>query len=109
MVSNDCDLLGGNRAFILRQRIAENCVLCGYLKVADLCAVDPTVAARFLFDKLYEPCFQFGLKVMIGMPFDLEKANLEDAIRLHALRCTKSKCYRRLRMKGLRAIPTGAS
>ena len=108
MVSNDCDVLGGNHEFISRQRIAANCVLCAYLKVADLCAVDPAVAARFLSDKLYEPCFQCGLKVMIGMPFDLENSIWRTPSGSTHCVCTKSKCYRRLR-KGLRAKPTGAS
>jgi NitT/TauT family transport system substrate-binding protein len=82
-----CCMIAANRDFIERNPMAAKSVVRGVLKAADLCASDPTGAARFLSDKLYEPRFQIGLNVMTRIPFDFwRKANPEDTIRFHALR-----------------------
>jgi len=54
---------------------------------AGIWASDPHPAARFLWDRLYEPRFQIGMTLMKSVVFTRwREANPEDTIRFHALR-----------------------
>ena len=57
------------------------------LKATDICAADPQYAAHSLSDKLYEPRFQIGLRVMQRLSYNFwREADPEDTLRFHALR-----------------------
>jgi NitT/TauT family transport system substrate-binding protein len=82
-----CCMVAANRDFAQRNPIATKHVLRAILKATDICAADPQHAARFLSDKLYEPRFQIGLRVMQRLPYNFwREADPEDTLRFHALR-----------------------
>jgi NitT/TauT family transport system substrate-binding protein len=82
-----CCMVAANRDFARRHPIATKHVLRAILKATDICAADPQRAARFLSDKLYEPRFQIGLRVMRRLPYNFwREADPEDTLRFHALR-----------------------
>jgi NitT/TauT family transport system substrate-binding protein len=82
-----CCMIVANRQFVERNPVATKHIMRAILKGADPCAEDPTSAARFLANKLYEPRFKIGFDVMSRVPYGFWRvANPEDTIRFHALR-----------------------
>jgi NitT/TauT family transport system substrate-binding protein len=82
-----CCMVAANRGFAERNPVATKRALRAILKGADICAADPQSAARFLFEKLYEPRYPIGLEVMKGARYGhWREANPEDTLRFHMLR-----------------------
>ena len=90
-----CCMVAANRDFAQRHPIATKRVLRAILKATDICAADPQRAARFLSDKLYEPRFQIGLRVMQRLPYNFwRETDPEDTLRFHALRLQEAGLIR---------------
>lgn len=82
-----CCMLIANRDFARRNPVATKRAMRAILKATDLCASDPQRAARFLFEKLYEPRYPIALEVMKGSQYTRWRdSNPEDTLRFHALR-----------------------
>jgi NitT/TauT family transport system substrate-binding protein len=72
---------------VVRNPIATKRTLRAILKAADICAVDPQSAARYLVTKGYEPRYEIGLEVLKSLPYARwRQSNPEDTLRFHALR-----------------------
>ena len=82
-----CCMLVANRDFVQRNPIATKRALRAILKAADVCAAEPERAARFLFEKQYEPRYPIGLDVMKRAVYSRwREASPEDTLRFYALR-----------------------
>ena len=82
-----CCMVFANREFVVRNPIAAKRTLRAILKAADICAVDPESAARYLVTKGYEPRYEIGLEVLKSLPYARwRQSNPEDTLRFHALR-----------------------
>jgi NitT/TauT family transport system substrate-binding protein len=82
-----CCLLAGNREFVRKYPVATKKVLRAYLKAADICANDPSRAARYMADKGYVSDFKYALALITELPYNRwREANPEDTLRFHALR-----------------------
>jgi NitT/TauT family transport system substrate-binding protein len=82
-----CCMLAANRDFVRHYPITTKRAMRAILKAADLCAANPTAAARFLSERLYEPRYQIGLEVVKSLPYNRwREADPEDTLRFHALR-----------------------
>jgi NitT/TauT family transport system substrate-binding protein len=82
-----CCMLGGNREFVRRHPVATKRVMRAYLKAADLCATEPTGAARQLVEGGYTPRYDYALQALRDIPYDRwREYDPEDTIRFYALR-----------------------
>jgi NitT/TauT family transport system substrate-binding protein len=82
-----CCLVVGNREFVRRHPVATKRVLRAILKAADMCAVDPERAARFLVDKGYTERYDYALQALKDIPYNKWRAyNHEDTVRFYSLR-----------------------
>jgi len=82
-----CCMVFASREFVERNPIATKRTLRAILKAADICAVDPESAARYLVAKGYEPRHEIGLEVLKSLPYARwRQSNPEDTLRFHALR-----------------------
>jgi len=82
-----CCMAYTNRDFAARNPIATKRALRAILKAADLCAANPTSAAKALVDKGYTQEYDYALSLMKGLPYDRWRVfNPEDTIRFYALR-----------------------
>ena len=80
-------MLGGNREFVRRHPVATKRVMRAYLKAADLCATEPTGAARQLVEGGYTPRYDYALQALRDIPYDRwREYDPEDTIRFYALR-----------------------
>jgi len=82
-----CCMIAANRDFVRRYPSSTKRALRAILKAADVCDSSPSVAARFLAERLYEPRFQIGRELMESLPYHRwREANPEDTVRFYALR-----------------------
>jgi NitT/TauT family transport system substrate-binding protein len=82
-----CCVLAANREFVARQPIATKRVIRAFLKAAELCASAPEKAARLLVDGGFTPRYDYALKAINEVPYDLWRDyDPEDTIRFYALR-----------------------
>jgi NitT/TauT family transport system substrate-binding protein len=82
-----CCLLGGNRDFVQKYPVATKRVVRAILKAADLCATEPTWAARRLVDGGYTPRYDYAVQALNDIPYDRwREYDPEDTIRFYALR-----------------------
>jgi len=82
-----CCVVVARRDFVQKFPIAAKRVLRAYLKAADVCAREPTQAARYFVDKGYEPNYDRTLEVVKSLPYyRWREANAEDTLRFHLLR-----------------------
>jgi NitT/TauT family transport system substrate-binding protein len=82
-----CCMLAGNREFVRRYPVATKRVLRAYLKAADLCATEPTGAARQLVDRGFTPRYDYAVEALRDIPYDKwREYDPEDTIRFYALR-----------------------
>ena len=80
-------MFSGNRDFVRKNPIATRRVLRALLKAADICALEPERAARFMVTKGHEKRYEWALDILKGLPYRRWRdANPEDTIRFHALR-----------------------
>ena len=82
-----CCMLSARLEFVQSHPVATKRVLRAFLKAADICAVDPQRAARYLAEKEYEPRYDISLEVMKQLPYGRwRESNPEDTLRFHGLR-----------------------
>jgi NitT/TauT family transport system substrate-binding protein len=73
--------------FVHKYPVATKRVLRAILKAADVCALEPERAARFLVDKGYTPRYDYALQTMKDVPYNKwREYNPEDTVRFYALR-----------------------
>jgi NitT/TauT family transport system substrate-binding protein len=77
----------GNREFVQKYPMATKRALRAILKAADLCALEPERAARFLVERGFTPRFDYALESVRELPYGKwREYNAEDTIRFYALR-----------------------
>ena len=82
-----CCVAAGNREFVRKHPVATKRALRAILKAADICALEPERAARFLVDKGYEKNYNYALQTMKEIPYGKwREYDPEDTLRFYALR-----------------------
>jgi NitT/TauT family transport system substrate-binding protein len=82
-----CCMMAGNQTFVQKHPVATKRVIRAILKSADLCAVDPARAARFMVDKGFTDNYDYALQAVKSLPYGRwRQFNAEDTIRFYALR-----------------------
>jgi NitT/TauT family transport system substrate-binding protein len=82
-----CCMLAGNRDFVRKHPVATKRVLRAILKAADLCASDPTGAARRMVDAGFIARYDLALQTLKEVPYNKwREYDSEDTIRFYALR-----------------------
>jgi NitT/TauT family transport system substrate-binding protein len=82
-----CCMLATNRGFFERNPVATRRALRAFLKAADICAQDPTRAARYMVDNGYERSYETAHEVLNQVSYSSwRELNPEDTLRFHALR-----------------------
>jgi NitT/TauT family transport system substrate-binding protein len=82
-----CCMLGANRTFAAKYPIATKRALRAVLKAADVCAQEPSRAARYIVEKGYETRYEIAHEVLTKVSYKLwREANPEDTLRFYALR-----------------------
>lgn len=82
-----CCMVVGNRDFVRQHPVATKRVLRALLKAADLCALEPGRAARFLLDKGDTKPYDLALYGIQEIPYDKwREYDPEDTVRLFILR-----------------------
>jgi NitT/TauT family transport system substrate-binding protein len=82
-----CCLVAGNRDFVRKHPMATKRALRAILKAADLCALEPERAARFLVEKGFTPRYEYALQTMQEVPYrKWREYDPEDTVRFYALR-----------------------
>jgi len=82
-----CCMLGGHRDYVQKHPVATKRVLRAILKATDLCASDPTSAARRLVDGGFTARYDYALQTLRDVPYDKwREYDAEDTVRYYALR-----------------------
>jgi NitT/TauT family transport system substrate-binding protein len=82
-----CCMVSGNREFVRKHPVATKRALRAILKSADMCALEPEWAARFIVDKAYANRYDYALQAMKDLPYgQWREYNPEDTVRFYALR-----------------------
>jgi NitT/TauT family transport system substrate-binding protein len=82
-----CCMLGGDREYIRSYPVATKRAMRAILKAADLCASQPTLAARRLVDRGFTPRYDYALQTLNDVPYDRwREYDPEDTIRYYGLR-----------------------
>jgi len=82
-----CCMVTGNREFVRTHPVATKRALRAIVKSADICALEPERAARFIVDKGYAQHYDSALEVMKELPYGKwREYNPEDTVRFYALR-----------------------
>src|ERR671923_2280879 len=82
-----CCMLAGNREFVRKHPVATKRALRAILKAANICALEPDRAARFLVDKGYTRRFDYALETLKALPYDRwREYDPEDTVRFYPLR-----------------------
>ena len=82
-----CCMIAGNRTFVQKYPVATKRAIRAILKSADLCAVDPARAARFMVDNGFTDNYDYALQAVKGLPYGKWRDfDAEDTVRFYALR-----------------------
>jgi NitT/TauT family transport system substrate-binding protein len=82
-----CCMVYMRREFVRKYPVATKRVLRAILKAADVCALEPERAARYLVDKGYTPRYDYALQTMQDVPYNKwREYDPEDTVRFYALR-----------------------
>jgi NitT/TauT family transport system substrate-binding protein len=82
-----CCMLAGHRDYVQKHPVATKRVVRAILKGADLCASDPTAAARRLVEGGFAARYDYALQTMRDVPYDKwREYDAEDTVRYYALR-----------------------
>jgi NitT/TauT family transport system substrate-binding protein len=82
-----CCFVAANRAFVRQHPIATKRALRAILKAAQVCALEPERAARFLVDRGFAPRYDYTVQTLKELPY-LQRRDYtpEDTVRFYALR-----------------------
>ena len=82
-----CCMVYTNREFIRKYPVATKRALRAIVKAADVCALEPNQAARFLVDKGYTNSYDYAFQTMNDIPYGKwREYDPEDTVRFYALR-----------------------
>jgi NitT/TauT family transport system substrate-binding protein len=82
-----CCMVYTNREFIRKNPVATKRALRAIVKAADVCALEPNQAARFLVDKAYTNSYEYAFQTMKDIPYGKwREYSPEDTVRFYALR-----------------------
>jgi NitT/TauT family transport system substrate-binding protein len=82
-----CCMLAGNPEFVRRRPVATKRAMRAILKATDLCAAEPTRAARLLVEGGFTSRYDYALQTLKDGRYDLwREYDAEDAVRFWALR-----------------------
>ena len=82
-----CCMLAGHSEFVRTHPVATKRVLRAVLKAVDLCASNPTRAARLLVEKGEAESYEYARQAMQELPYNRwREVDAEDSIRFYALR-----------------------
>jgi len=82
-----CCMVAGNREFVQKHPVATKRALRAILKAANICALEPERAARFIVNKGFTPRYDYALETMKDLPYSKwREYNPEDTMRFYALR-----------------------
>ncbi len=82
-----CCVLAGNREFVRKYPVATKRALRAILKAADICALEPERAARFLVEKGYTQNYDYALQTMKDVVYGKwREYDPEDTVRFYSLR-----------------------
>jgi NitT/TauT family transport system substrate-binding protein len=81
-----CCMLGGNREFVRRYPIATKRAMRAILKAADLCATQPSGAARMLVDDGFYSRYDYAREMLSEVLYQWREYDPEDTIRFYSLR-----------------------
>ena len=80
-------MLAGSTAYVENHPVATKRVVRAILKAADLCATEPTRAARMLVDGGFAPRYDHALQTLNEIPYNRwREYDAEDTLRFYALR-----------------------
>ena len=86
-----CCMVAGNREFVRKHPVATKRSLRAILKAANICAVEPDLAARSLLDKKYATNYGSAIQVLNELPFGKwREYDPEDTLRFYALRMNEA-------------------
>ena len=78
---------GGDREFVRTHPVATKRALRAIVKSADICALEPERAARFIVDKGYAQRYDSALQAIKELPYGKwREYDPEDTVRFYALR-----------------------
>ncbi len=82
-----CCVVAGNREFVRKHPVATKRALRAILRAADLCALKPEEAARFLVDRGYASNYDYTLQALRDIPYNRwREYDPEDTVRFYAVR-----------------------
>jgi len=82
-----CCMLAGNREFVRTHPVATKRALRAILKSADMCALEPEQAARFIVDQGFTKRYDNALQAIKEIPYgQWREYSAEDTLRFYALR-----------------------
>jgi NitT/TauT family transport system substrate-binding protein len=82
-----CCSVAANRQFVRKYPIATKRALRAFLKATDICANDPTWAARYMVERGLVESYDYALDLVTDLPYQRwREANPEDTFRFFALR-----------------------
>ncbi|HZM46086.1 MAG TPA: ABC transporter substrate-binding protein [Burkholderiales bacterium] len=82
-----CCMAIGNRGFVQKHPVATKRALRAILKAADICALQPEVAARSIVDKGFTPRYDYALQALKDIPYGKwRECDPVDTMRFYALR-----------------------
>jgi NitT/TauT family transport system substrate-binding protein len=82
-----CCMVYSRLEFVRKYPVATKRMLRAILKAADVCALEPDRAARFLVEKGYTPRYDYALQTMKDVPYNKwREYDPEDTVRFYALR-----------------------
>ena len=87
-----CCLVAGNRDFVRKYPIATKRALRAIFKAADVCALEPERAAKFLVDQGIVQRYDYALQTMKDVPYaKWRQYDPEDTMRFYALRLQEAR------------------
>jgi NitT/TauT family transport system substrate-binding protein len=82
-----CCIVAGNRPYVREHPVATKRALRAILKAADLCALEPDLAARALVERGFTRRHDYALQAMKDVPYGRwREYDPEDTVRFYALR-----------------------
>jgi NitT/TauT family transport system substrate-binding protein len=80
-------MVSGRREFVRQYPVATKRAVRAILKAADICALEPDRATRFLVERDYAKRYDYTLQAMQNIPYDKwREYDPEDTVRFYALR-----------------------
>src|SRR4030095_15161922 len=91
-----CCMVSGRREFVRQYPVATKRAVRAILKAADICALEPDRATRFLVEKDYAKRYDYTLQAMQNIPYDKwREYDPEDTVRFYALRLHEAGMIKR--------------